>query len=370
MRIELGFQGYGQAEIKEVNDCLNSGNLTMGKRVWRFERMFAHYVGAKHAIMVNSGSSANLLAVAALAEAGILKAESRVYAPALTWPTTVWPLVQYGVNVHLMDCDARTLCSPMVEKPDDIGFSVHVLGNGAESFGFLEDCCEALGTRRNGVHVGVGALAATFSFFYSHHMTTVEGGMVITGDDDLADIMRSMRAHGWTRGTRQEGIAMGGLDPRFLFVHPGYNLRPTEIQAAFGIHQIRKVEGWNAHRRQVYAAMRARLEPFGLFDFIEPTQGSDPAWFAFPVLVRNGKRRAIAAHLEGSNIQTRPILAGNLARHPAFAEHKAVTWNGLINADRVMADGIYWGCHPGINDAQIEYLVGAVESFMDRKDAA
>ena len=368
MKLELGFQGYGAAEIREVNDCLNSGDVTMGKRVMRFERMFAEYVGVKHAVMVNSGSSANLLAVAALIEAGILPRGVEVPVPALTWPTTLWPVIQNGMTVRLLDCDAKTLCVP----PQLHGrcFAVHVMGNAAQDYAILEDCCEALGARINGKHVGSSSHAATFSFYYSHHMTTVEGGMVVTWDDEVADILRSMRSHGWTRGTKREGISYGGIDPRFLFVHPGYNLRPTEIQAAFGIHQLPRVDGWNAHRKQVYAEMRRRLEVCGLFDFIEPTPNSEPSWFAFPVLVKGGLRAMLSAYLEQAGIQTRPIIAGNLARHPAFRNRADIVWDALPNADRVMNDGLYWGCHPGVDDAQIEYLVNAVYDFMQKREAA
>ena len=364
MKLELSFKSYGEAETNEAMDSLVSGELTMGKKVARFERMFAEYIGARHAVMVNSGSSANLLAVSVLKELGCLRAGMVLTMPALTWSTTLWPVLQNGLRVKLEDCSRKTLCS------SNTGVAAHVMGNAAPGIALIEDCCEALGAWMDGRHVGTIGSVGTFSFYFSHHISTIEGGMLVTEDDDLADVARSMRAHGWSRGTIREGEMAQGIDPRFLFIHPGYNLRPTELQAAFGIHQLAKADFWKIKRQQVYAEMRSRLDGCGLFDFIEASKGCDPSWFAFPVLVRHGRRDALIRYLETRGIQTRPIIAGNLARHPAIVCREDVFYGPLPNADSVMTDGLYWGCHPGVDDAQIEYLVKTVETFLEQKEAA
>jgi CDP-4-dehydro-6-deoxyglucose reductase, E1 len=391
-RVPLNAPTFGAAEVLEALDSLLSQNVTMGEKTARFEREFAAHVGARHAIMVNSGSSANLLMLAALVNpacptAWRLSPGDEVLVPAVTWSTTLWPVVNMGLVPVLVDADLQTLNLSVEAARRAIGprtkaiFVAHLLGNAADMNGLtalakahgllvLEDSCEALGTTYFGAHTGRFSLAASFSFFFSHHITTIEGGMVVTDDDELAELVRCLRAHGWTRNLKNRAAVEARypeLDPRFLFVNVGYNLRPTELQAAFGLHQLPQLEGFNARRRAHADQMRRGLEAVGEhLQLIEPTVGAHHTWFGFPVLVRDPDpttRGRFVAHLEGNGVETRPIVAGNLARQPALQSVEHRLGGDLVNADTIMRSGVYWATHPSLTVAQIDHLVRVVRSF-------
>ncbi|MEY2532094.1 MAG: CDP-4-dehydro-6-deoxyglucose reductase, partial [bacterium] len=252
---------YGADEVSAALDCLLDQQVTMGERVREFEQAFAEFMGSRHAIMVNSGSSANLLAMSVLASDRIpngLRPGDEVIVPAVTWATTISPVLQLGCVPVLVDIDADTPNRRPQDLADAISprtraiFPVHLLGNPIDmpalmdvaaehDLMVIEDTCESLGSTIGGRKVGSFGQFGTFSFYFSHHITTIEGGMLVTDDDELADLARSMRAHGWTRdmSNRDElEAASPWIDPRFLFVNLGYNLRPTELQAAFGLVQL------------------------------------------------------------------------------------------------------------------------------------
>src|SRR5262245_55984656 len=243
-------------EISAAKAVLTSGLLTMGKEVHGFEKAFADWVGARHALMVNSGSSANLLIVDLMlrrsSSAAPWMAGDEILVPALAWPTTVWPLVQLGLTPVFVDVDPKTLAIDLesarsVLSPRVTGmFLIHVLGQvpvmqdylkflADHDMRLIEDCCESLGGHSGGKHVGNFGVAGSFSFYFSHHLTTIEGGMIVTDDSALYDDLLSLRAHGWTRGRSDRTVwkqRYPELDDRFLFVTAGYNVRPTEIQGA------------------------------------------------------------------------------------------------------------------------------------------
>lgn len=393
-RLSLNAPTFGAAEVLEALDSLLSQNVTMGEKVARFETEFARYIGTKHALMVNSGSSANLLMLAALANplcpaASRLAPGDEVLVPAVTWSTTIWPVVNMGLVPVLVDADQRTLNMSVEAARTSIGpktkaiFVAHILGNAADMDGFqelarerglllLEDSCEALGTTYKGKLTGRFSLLASYSFFFSHHITTIEGGMVVTDDDDLAELLRCLRAHGWTRHLKKREAVEAQypkLDPRFLFVNVGYNLRPTEIQAAFGIHQLPKLAGFNAVRRERAAQMRRGLEDLSdELQFIEPTEGVDHTWFGFPVLLRGADaatRQRFVTHLENHEIDTRPIVAGNLARQPALKLFPHRLGDALPNAEAIMESGVYWAAHPSMTTEQVEHVVRTVRAFFE-----
>ncbi len=253
-------------EISAAKAVLDSGRLTMGDRVRAFEEQFAVAVGARHAVMVNSGSSANLLIVDGLlrrtAGEAPLRAGDEVLVPALSWPTTVWPIVQLGLVPVFVDIDPTTLAIDLESARQAIGprtkamFLIHVLGRAAgmgeyqrfcarHGLRLIEDVCESLGAHSEGRHVGTFGDAGSFSFYFSHHISTIEGGMVVTNDAELCDDLRSLRAHGWVRDRTDKARwkeSSPGIDERFLFIAPGYNVRPTEIQGAIGSAQLRRLE--------------------------------------------------------------------------------------------------------------------------------
>jgi CDP-6-deoxy-D-xylo-4-hexulose-3-dehydrase len=378
---------YGVDEVVAAVDVLLSGRVTMGERVREFEDAFADYVGARHALMVNSGSSANLLAVAMISASALeggLEPGDEVIVPAVTWSTTVAPVLQLGYVPVFVDVSTATLNMDLDELERAVSprtraiFVVHLLGNPvpmepvlefAERHGLrvIEDTCESLGAEIHGRRVGSFGDAGTFSFYFSHHMTTVEGGMLVTDDDELADLARSIRAHGWTRDMRaRERIEAENpdIDPRFLFVHLGFNLRPMEIQAAFGLVQLGRLEEFNASRRRNSDRMNAALADIPDLQLVTEQEGGRSVWFGFPLLVRDpAQRAALSSHLEERGIETRPIVAGNLLAQPAFRDRPHRSTGPLPNATQVAERGLFVGNHPGVEDSKIDQLAEAIRSF-------
>jgi CDP-6-deoxy-D-xylo-4-hexulose-3-dehydrase len=382
---------YGADEVNAAVDVLLSQRVTMGARTREFEQAFAHYVGAQHAVMVNSGSSANLLAVSSIT-ANVtpngLYPGDEIIVPAVTWSTTVAPIVQLGCVPVFVDIDPRTLNL----RPEDLEaafssrtraiFAVHLLGNPvrmAEVVEFarerdlwvLEDACESLGTTIDGRHVGSFGDVGTYSFYFSHHMTTIEGGMLITDDPHLADMARSMRAHGWTRdmSTRAElEAANPWIDPKFLFVHIGYNVRPTELSAAFGLHQLRRLDGFNEARRENARRLLVELADLGdELTFVTEQEGGRSTWFGFAVVARDAEtREALSRHLEERQIETRPLVAGNLAVQPAFRDTPHRTVGSLANATSIGRRAVLIGNHPDLGERRIEHIVQSFRSFYGR----
>lgn len=395
MRIPLSAPIYGDEEIDEVLDSLRSTRVTMGAKCAAFEAAFARYTGARHAVFVNSGSSANLLAWFALANPLCAVAKGKrpwrpgaeIIVPALTWSTTLWPVVQAGGVPVLVDCDTATLqmLPEAVEAaigPDTVAVCpVHVLGNACamaalvdicERHGLtmVEDTCEALGTRHAGRFAGRFGLMGTYSFYFSHHITTIEGGMVVTDDDALADLLRCLRAHGWTRDLADKsrwGAATGAFTDRFRFVNTGFNLRPTEINGAFGLHQLAKLDGFNDRRRAVTQALLAALAPViaaGEIQVMAVTPGTEAAFFGFPLLCRDRDHRdRLADHLVAAGIEVRPIICGNMARQPALAHVRHRVAGSLAGADRVMDCGLYFGLHPVTSDDDVAYVAATIKDF-------
>jgi CDP-4-dehydro-6-deoxyglucose reductase, E1 len=378
---------YGAEEVRGSLEVLLSQSVTSGARVREFERAFADFIGAKHAVMVNSGSSANLLALAALAAQAVpngLRPGDEVIVPAVTWPTTVTPILQNGCVPVFVDIDRHTLNL----RPEDLEqalsprtraiFVVHLLGNPVDmdpvmrfaqehDLWVLEDTCESLGTQIHGRHAGAIGHIGTFSFYFSHHITTVEGGMLVTDDAQLADLTRSMRSHGWTRdlGNRKEiESASPWIDPRFLFVHLGYNVRPMEVQAAFGLVQLRRLPQFNEARRRNARALITALAEIDEIEFVAEQEGGRSTWFGFPVILRDAEtRQALSRHLEQRRIETRPIVAGNLTVQPAFRDSPHRTVGSLANATAIGQRGLFIGNHPDLDERRLTHIIDGFRSF-------
>ncbi len=379
---------YGAGEVNGAIDALLTQNVTMGARVREFEAAFAQEMGSKHAIMVNSGSSANLLAVSVLAQtalAGHLQPGDEVIVPAVTWSTSIAPILQLGCVPVLVDIDEDTLNM----RPESIDealsdrtravMPVHLLGNPvdmdplmerarARDLWVIEDTCESLGTEIAGRKVGSFGDFGTFSFYFSHHITTIEGGMVVTDDDELNDLARSLRAHGWSRdmSTRPQLEADNpNIDPRFLFVNVGYNLRPMEVQAAFGLVQLQRLAEFNERRRSNAEFLTEALHTYSdRIRLINEQEGGRSTWFGFSVITESAEQRTrLCDHLEARNIATRPIVAGNLALQPAFRNNPHRTIGDLEVATRVGERGLFIGNHPSMTEAQLQHVVGAFREF-------
>jgi CDP-6-deoxy-D-xylo-4-hexulose-3-dehydrase len=391
-RIPLNANLLEQEEISAAKAVLDSGFLTMGERCRAFERAFADYLGVKRAVMVNSGSSANLLALFALANPLLklsgnkrrLTPGAEVIVPALTWSTTIWPVVQAGGKPVFVDCDPRTL--QMTPQAIEAAITdetvaiviVHVLGGAGNAAAIaeiakrrglwlFEDTCESLGVTWENHQVGSYGDMGSFSFYFSHHITTIEGGMVVTNDTELADLLTALRAHGWTRHMEKgDEVAAqhSEIDPRFLFVTTGFNVRPTEINAAIGLEQLKRLDGFNARRRELAQRIDrglAALAQAGTLELIWHDPRSRPAPFGYTVLCRNkSERDALQTHLEKSGVETRPVICGNMMRQPAVKQFDHRVGGTLDGADRVMDCGLYWGTHPKMTDEDVDYIVKTV----------
>ncbi|MCB9742349.1 MAG: DegT/DnrJ/EryC1/StrS family aminotransferase [Alphaproteobacteria bacterium] len=373
---------YGAEEVLAALDALMSTWVTMGKRVQAFEAAWAAFCGARHGVMVNSGSSANLVALAALVQAGRLSAGDEVLVPAVAWSTSLFPVAQLGLVPVLVDVDPETLCiSPEAARaamgPRTRGvMPVHMLGQPApldalRELGLvvLEDACAAPGAELGGRRVGAIGAMGTFSFFFSHHLTTIEGGMIVTDDAELADHARSLRAHGWVRErSDREALAerTPEIDARFLFVSAGWNLRPTELAGAFGLEQLKRLPAWLDRRRENHRAWCARLAPLAPRVRCFPElDGQRHAAMAFPLMVGEGvDREALKASLEGRGIATRPISGSNLARQPAFAQLASARVAGpLPVADAVHERGFFVGNSHAFGPGHGALLQDAIEEF-------
>ena len=379
---------YGADEVWAALEALLHRNVTMGSRVREFEDRFAEFVGARHAVMVNSGSSANLIAVSALASLALpggLRPGDEVIVPAVTWPTTIAPILQLGCVPVLVDIDEATLNMRLDTLEQALSprtraiFPVHLLGNpvdmdavmelaAARGLWVIEDACESLGSVVAGRQVGSFGHFGTFSFYFSHHITTIEGGMLVTSDDELADLARSLRAHGWTRDLSNRAdveSACPEIDPRFLFVHVGYNVRPTELQAAFGLVQLGRLDEFNERRRASARYLIDALEDLGDdLRFVTEEEGARSTWFGFAVMLADGDTcRALSCHLEARGIETRPIVAGNLARQPAFAGSPHRRVGELEAASRVGDRGLFVGNHPNLTEAHLDHIADSFREF-------
>lgn len=388
--VKLHEPTFGGDEINAALDVMLSTYVTMGEKSLRFERAFADTHGFDHGILVNSGSSANLLAIAALANkeySRALKPGDEVIVPALSWSTTVWPLIQLGLIPVVVDIDPATMNIDPNEIERAIGpktravMPVHVYGNPCDMESItgicnkhrlilIEDCCEALGAEYNNKPVGSYGVVGTFSFYYSHHITTLEGGMCTTNDLELAEMMRILRSHGWVRETQKRDDYLEkypDIDPKFLFVNLGYNLRATELQGAFGNVQLPKLPALVEARRKSAAAWIDELQPWKqYFTIQQETENAKSSWFGLPMTINKNSSFSVSdirGHLEQANIETRPIICGNIAKQPAIKlyEHRVV--GDMQHANHVMDNGFTFGNHHAVDAAAHDYVISTLTSF-------
>ncbi len=391
-RIPLTIPTYGSEEVEEAIDSLLSTWVTMGAKVKKFEEAFAQYNGSKHAVMVNSGSSANLLALSVLTNPSLpdhIEKGSEIITPAVKWATTVYPISNVGCTPVLVDVDARTfniLPSEMekaVNSKTRAVVPVHLLGRPCElgeinriaeehDLFLIEDACESTGAEIQGKKVGSFGDMGTFSFFISHHISTIEGGIVVTDDDNLYECLKAMRAFGWVRDLREKenySSANKGIDPRFLFITHGYNLRPTEIQGAFGIHQIRKLDDFIDQRRENATYWTKKLSDYQdqLILPSEPEHAKH-VYFGYPITVKPNAgftRAELVNHMEKKLIETRPIMAGNMAEQPAMKHILHRTVGGLPNSQMIMRQSFFFGNHNGIGPEEREYISETIIEFLE-----
>ncbi len=375
LRYPLAHVTYGEEEIAAVLACLREGRTTMGPRVAAFEARFAQTVGAHHAVMVNSGSSADLLCAFSLGPPHRMLDE--ILVPAVTWPTQVWSCLMAGYRVRLVDTDPATLQMDLRDLERKLSrrtaavFTVHVLGNVGDlddltdlcrraGVPLLEDCCEALGSRWRGRHVGTFGAAAAFSFFFSHLLSTMEGGMVVTDSPGNNRYLRLWRSHGWEPEAGN----------RFRFPTWGLNVRPMEVQGAFGLEQLKKLRGfseWRSHN-SVLLASATQMEYPDLLTTPTVLDGADVCWHGFPLTVSEKApftKHELCRYLEGRGVETRPLIAGNLARQPGVEGEHRITAGDLPGADAVHERAFYLGLASHDDPEGTGYVGECVKDFVE-----
>ena len=385
---------FGAEEINAAISQMLTTQVTMGKEVRRFEEQYASKFGNEYAVMNNSGSSANLLAVAALVNPNTfdrLKPGDEVIVPALSWATTVWPVIQYGLIPVIVDCDPKTFNFDLEKLEKAISAKtraimlVHVYGNPCDmnnlmpivkkhGLFLIEDGCESMGAYFDGRAVGTFGDMGTFSFYFSHHITTFEGGITVTNNFDFAETLRVLRAHGWSREADEKDKytkMYPDIDPRFIFINLGYNLRPTEVQAVMGQKQLPKLDELVNRRRTAYDRYRKNLDKFSdRLSFQEEQAGGRSSWFGFGITLNDQCKfspKDLTIHLNAAAIETRPIIAGNIARHPVMQHYKHKISGNLQNSDHIMKRGFAVACHHGMNNQAVDYVCEHISNFMNKQ---
>ena len=388
-------------ELSRLVDSSLDFFLTANRYADSFERDFAEYFGVSDALLVNSGSSANLVAVTTLTSPKLgdrrLRPGDEVVTVAAGFPTTLAPILQNGlvpvfVDVNLGDYTAmpdrlRAAIGPKTRAivmahtmgvPFDLD-AVSALAK-AHDLWVVEDNCDALGSRYRGKLTGTFGHLATCSFYPAHHITMGEGGAVVTNDERLARIARSYRDWGrdcycaggenntcGTRFSQQFGTLPHGFDHKYVYSHIGYNLKVTDMQAAIGCAQLAKLDAFVARRRENFAALLASLKPYeDRLILPSPTPHSEPSWFGFVITVRQDagfSRADLVKFLEANRIETRSLFAGNLLRHPAFEGIPHRVAGDLANTDVVMRDTFFVGVYPGLDPARLDYMTSAFARF-------
>ena len=362
----------------------------MGEKTVLCEKEMAQFLGSRFCLMVNSGSSANLLAVASLfyTRENPLARGDEVIVPAVSWATTYTPLHQYGLRLRFVDVHMGTfnidpvrLEEAVTEKTKAI-FAVNLLGNPNDfdaleaicrkySLLLLEDNCESLGATFRGRQTGTFGRVGTFSSFFSHHISTMEGGFVATDDEEIYHILLSLRSHGWTRQLPSENLVTGRkhhdpFEESCKFVLPGYNLRPTELSAAVGIEQLRKLPRFIEVRRDNAHIFRKKMEMFEEVFYFQEEVG-EGSFFGFPLVLKNAtdkERSALVSHLSARGIETRPVISGNFVNQPVVKYFDYCVHGEPANAERVHNLGIFVGNHHYRLEEELDALAKALEVWV------
>jgi len=378
-------------EIVAAVETMCTFRTSMGEKTLNFENAFASMFNHKEAAMVNSGSSADLLIAFALTNpvSKLLNPGDEVLVPSVTWPTQIWSLMMAQLKVKLVDINPNTFNMDIDDLKLKISSKtraislVHLMGNPCDmdkitaickkhNLILIEDCCEAMGSKFKKQPVGTFGIAGSYSFFFSHHITTMEGGMIGCKDKGLSDLFRMLRAHGWGRNAKHlKPEAIKGLDPRYMFLNWGFNVRPTELQACFGIEQLKRLPAFNAERIKNAAYFQDYLKNHTrLMQSMKVSPDAECAWFAFPIILSPEcpfKKEEFLAYLEEQGVETRPVVTGNLTRQPVvnrlFPELKD---NNLPGSDAIHDRGFYLGVHPFKASKKLDRLAEIFDQFIRR----
>lgn len=393
---------FDEEELCSLVDSSLDFFLTANRYADRFETDFADYMGVSNALLVNSGSSANLVALTTLTSPKLgerrLRPGDEVVTVAAAFPTTVAPILQNNLVPVFVDVNLGDYTADPDQMRDAIGprtraiMLAHTLGVPTNldvvadlarkhDLWVVEDNCDALGSRYRGKLTGTFGHLATMSFYPAHHITMGEGGCVVTNDDQLGRIARSFRDWGrdcycaggenntcGTRFSQQFGTLPFGFDHKYVYSHIGYNLKVTDMQAAIGCAQLGKLDSFIARRRANFDVLTETLRPYADRLLLpEATTHSEPSWFGYVITVRDGAgftRADITRFLEANRVETRTLFAGNLLRHPAFQEIPHRIARDLANTDTVMRSTFFVGVYPGLDTARLDHMASAFHRFM------
>lgn len=391
MKYPLATETWTEVEKNAAKEVIDSGMCTMGKITLEFEKKFAEKFGSKYAVFSNSGSSANLLAVAALIfKKNGLKPGDEVIVPAVSWSTTYYPLQQYGLKLVFVDIghDLNISCFEIekaITKKTKAIMAVNLLGMPCDfdwlvetcernNLFLIEDNCESMGAKYKGKQCGTIGDIGTYSTFFSHHICTVEGGMTVTDNEELYHIMLSVRSHGWTRHLPSENTLENKTgDPfkdSFRFILPGYNLRNNDIFSAIGIHQLDKLDGIVKRRCEnaVYMDKVFNVDNGGCINGVVMCHSTadigvrDSSWFGFSFICNSKNRDQVVKALMESNIECRPIVAGNFCKNPVikYMDHRIV--GDLMVSNMVDEQGFFIGNNADDITKEIDYFIDILKT--------
>ncbi|QZP17300.1 DegT/DnrJ/EryC1/StrS family aminotransferase [Methylophilales bacterium] len=380
IKYPLASSTWNSEEIKAIHSVIDTGSYSMGEKVSKCETDFANFINRKYAVMVSSGSAANLIATAALFYTKIpkLKRGDEVIVPAVSWSTTYFPLQQYGLKLKFVDIDLETLnydldaLGSAISNQTKMVVVVNLLGNpndfnainkliNGKDIIIIEDNCESLGAKYNGKSAGSFGVLGTFSTFFSHHISTMEGGFVSTDEEELYHILLSLRAHGWTRNLPKKNFVSNKEDDdfeeSFRFVLPGYNVRPVEMSGAIGIEQLKKLPTFLKYRRDnaKFFVKLFKNHP----EFIIQKDIDNSSWFGFSLIIKPQSkitRKNVIKKLRENKIDCRPIVAGNFTKNEAIKFFNFTIHNKLDNADLIHKNGFFVGNHHYDIQDKIRYL--------------
>lgn len=368
----LATSSWDKKEVKAMQKVIDSAFFTMGERVKSCETDFSNYIGSKFCVMVNSGSSAILLMIAALFYTKNprlkLNRGDEIIVPAVSWGTTYFPLYQFGLKLKFVDINLETLnydldqLEKAVSKKTRAIMVVNLLGNpndfdrinqiiDGRKILLLEDNCESMGAKYNKKFAGTYGIMGGFSSFFSHHISTMEGGFIVTDDEELYQILTSLRAHGWTRNLPKINLVCGEksedlFEESYRFILPGYNLRPLELSGALGVEQIKKLPSIIKQRRKNGLFFQKQLR--NNENFIIQTEIGESSWFGFSLIIKKNsklQRKDLIDCLTKAGFECRPIVAGNFTKNPVMKYFYYEIHGDLHNADYVDKKGLFIGNH-------------------------
>ena len=384
---------YRKSDINEALKVLKSKRLTIGPVTDKFQNIFTKKLGSNFSLMVNSGSSANLLALQCLINPyrkKRLKPGDEVLIPSLCWSTSLWPIIQSGLKPKFVDIDLDSLninlndLKKKISKKTKAILIVHVLGNCVDmselmrivkkhNLILIEDTCESLGTKYKNKYLGTFGDFSSFSFYSSHQISSGEGGMICCKNNDDHEIIKSLRAHGWSRGLKNEkkiAAANKHLDSRFIFYNSGFNLRSTDIAASIGLNQFKDIDQFikkrSINRDKILKMFKKKIKMMKYLSFIDANNHVKASWFGIPILLsKKINRNKFLKKIEKLGVETRPIISGNFLKQPSIKKYKLNKKSNFKNSDIVNNHGFFIGLPTStISDKNIKKLVGAFEKSL------